>query len=103
MSALRPRSSSRDGLDLPSRTDVPTDHHAVRRLVGEHTRPPALAAVHAPVVDVSADVRFEHRLLDWYAEQVVILRLDAVEPLGKDPKCSGDRCIDNDLQFDRCC
>src|SRR5438477_1035852 len=48
------------GLELPMRADVPADHEPVRRLVGEYARPPALAAVHAAVVDVAAHPRFEH-------------------------------------------
>src|SRR5688500_17648944 len=35
----------RVGLDLPPGADVPADDHAVRRVVGEHPRPLALAAI----------------------------------------------------------
>src|SRR5947209_428686 len=38
------------GLELPVGAYVPADHHSVRRLVGQHPRPPALASVHAPVI-----------------------------------------------------
>src|SRR5580704_10766479 len=40
------------GLDLPLRADVPAEDHAGGWLVGQDPRPPALAAVHAAVVDV---------------------------------------------------
>src|SRR5207249_7748136 len=42
------------GLDLPLRVDVPAEHDTVRRLVGEHSGPSALAPVDPPVVDVAA-------------------------------------------------
>src|SRR5579864_1678003 len=33
------------GLDGPPRTDVPAEHHPLRRVKGQDPRPPALAAV----------------------------------------------------------
>jgi hypothetical protein len=66
-------------LDLPLWADIPTDHDSLRRLVGENTRPAALAPIHAAVIDVTAHARFEHRLGDLDAEQVVLPWLDAIE------------------------
>jgi hypothetical protein len=39
-------------LELPLQADVSAEHDPVGRLVGQHPRPPALAAVGAAVVDV---------------------------------------------------
>src|SRR5689334_15939202 len=50
------------GLELPLNADIPADHKALRWLIGEHPRPTAHAAVHAAVVDVTADPRLEHHL-----------------------------------------
>src|SRR3954451_18464906 len=49
-------------LDLPLRADVPAEHDAGGRFVGEDGRPPALAAVGAAVGDVAAELRVEHGL-----------------------------------------
>src|SRR4051812_23537347 len=68
----------RVGLDPPLRADVPAEHDAARRLVDEHARPVAFAAVDAAVVDAPALPTLEHRLGDVDAEQVVLARLDAV-------------------------
>src|SRR6185436_4120913 len=61
---------ARVGLDLPVGRDVPAEDDAVGRLVGEHGRPLALAAVGAPVVDAASDPGLEHRLLDVDPELV---------------------------------
>jgi hypothetical protein len=66
------------------RTDVPADHDAVGRLVGEDARPAALAAVDAAIVDVAALARLEDRVGDLDAEQVVLARLERAEALGED-------------------
>src|SRR3954470_11496044 len=50
--------------------------------VDEHSRPLALAAIGAPVVDAPAGPLLEHRLLDVDTEHVVLARLDAVHLLG---------------------
>src|SRR5262245_23461156 len=89
------------GLDLPLRADVPTEHDSVRRLVGEHARPAALAAVDAAVVEVAAHAWLEHSLRDLDREQVVLPRLEAPEFLGEDAKCALDRRIDHDGGGDR--
>src|SRR5215212_2200556 len=52
------------GLDLPLRGDVPADHEAVRRVVGEDARPAALASVDAAVVEMTARMRLKDRLGD---------------------------------------
>src|SRR5215471_2715950 len=49
-------------LDLPLRADIPAEHDPVRRLVGQHPGPPALAAVHRAVVNMPARPGLEHRL-----------------------------------------
>jgi hypothetical protein len=67
------------GLELPLWADVPADHDPMRRLVGEHARPAALAPVHAPVLEVAADARLEHGLRDLDREQVVLGRLEVGE------------------------
>ena len=53
---------ARVGFDLPVQVDVPAEAHKVRRFIGEHSRPSALAAVRGAVDDVAADVRFEDHL-----------------------------------------
>src|SRR5687767_8647944 len=85
-------------LDLPLRADVPADHDSVGRVVGENARPTALAPVDAPVVHVTAHARFEHRLGDLDAEQVVFAWLDAIELLGEDAERLVDRRIHDDLR-----
>jgi hypothetical protein len=87
----------RIGLDLPLRADVPTEHHAVRRLVGEDARPPALAAVGRAVVDVPADARLEHRLGDRRVEQVVFRWFEVAESFGERRESLRDRRVDHDL------
>src|SRR5215813_3459940 len=52
----------RVGLQLPAQVDVPAEADPVRRVVGEHPGPAALAAVGAPVDDVTAGARLEHHL-----------------------------------------
>src|SRR5260221_464820 len=48
----------RVGLDLPLRADVPAEHDPVGWFVGQDPRPAAFAAIHAPVIDVTTDLRF---------------------------------------------
>jgi hypothetical protein len=85
------------GLELPSRADVPAEHHAIRRVVGQDPRPAALAAVGAPVGDVATDLRVEDRLGDRRTEQVVLAGLEVAEPFGEHRECPVDRCLDDDL------
>lgn len=85
----------RIGLDLPLRADVPTQEHPVGRLVGQHARPAALAAVDAAVIDVTADARFKDRFGDRDGEQIVLGRLEAAEILGEDFECALDRSLDD--------
>src|SRR6478735_3580803 len=73
-------------LELPPWADVPTEHHAVGRLVGEHTRPTALGPVDSAVVYVAADPRLEHGLRDRHREQVVFGWLEVTEPVGEHPE-----------------
>jgi len=49
---------------------------------------------------MTADLRFEHRLGDRDAEQVVLRRLEVAEPLGEHGKGPLDRRIDDDLPAD---
>src|SRR6202453_4473519 len=88
------------GLDLPLRTDVPAEHHAVRRVVGEYTGPAALAAVPTAVVDVATHPRFEDGLGDRYLEHVVLRRLEFAEPLGEYSEGPFDRRLHSDLPAD---
>jgi hypothetical protein len=85
------------GLDLPLRADVPTEHDPVRRFVGQDSRPAAFAAVDAPVVDVPADLRFEHGLGDRRPEEVVLRRFEVAEPFGEHGEGPFDRHLDHDL------
>src|SRR5262249_20585084 len=85
-------------LDLPLRADVPAEDDPIRRLVGEHARPSALAPVDAAVVDVPADPRLEHGLGNRGTEHVVLGRLDAVEVLGEDAEGALDGHLDDDLR-----
>src|SRR5207244_11447845 len=62
------------GLDLPVEVDVPAEDEPVRRLVGEHARPLALAAVDATVVDAPAGARLDHHLGELRLEDVVLGR-----------------------------
>ena len=82
------------------RADVPAEHDPVRRFVGEHPRPAALAAVDGAVVDVAADPRLEDGLGDRRAEQVVLRRLEVAEPAGEHGERLLDRCVDDDLPAD---
>ena len=72
-----------------------------RRLVREHPRPAAHAAVDAAVKDVAADARFEDRLGDLDAQHVVLGRLERAEPVGEDRERTLDRRFDDDLVADR--
>src|SRR5215207_7373909 len=85
------------GLDLPLRGDVPAEHDPVRRLIGEHARPLALAPIHAAVVDAPALASLEHRLRYLDVEHVVLARLDAVELLREDRERALDRDFDDDV------
>jgi hypothetical protein len=88
------------GLDLPGGADVPAEHDPVRRLVGEHTGPVALAAVLGAVVDVAAHMRLEPRLGDRRAQEVVLLGLEVTEPLDEHLEGTVDRHVDHDLATD---
>ena len=59
-------------LDLPLEGDVPREDDPVRRLVGQHPRPPALAAVGVEVDDVAALPGLEHHLGEVGLEDVVL-------------------------------
>src|SRR3546814_8396528 len=65
--------------------------------LGQHARPPALASVLAPVVDVTTDVRLEAGLRDRHAEQVVLPGLEVAEALHEQRERSVDRGIDDHL------
>jgi hypothetical protein len=87
-------------LDLPLRADIPADHHSVRRVVREHPRPVALAAVDALVVDRAALGQLEDRLGDIDAQHVVLGRLETAEALGEDRERALDRRVNDDLVAD---
>ena len=59
------------GLELPVGAYVPADQEPVRWLVGQHTRPAALAPIHAAVIQVAAHARLEHGLGDCDPQQIV--------------------------------
>jgi hypothetical protein len=69
----------------------------IGRLVGQHARPAALAAVDAAVVDVAARARLEHGLGDVDAEHVVLARLDPVEVLREHAERALDRRLHDEL------
>src|SRR5262245_7535965 len=60
------------GLYLPTRADVPADHHAIGWFVCEHPRPLTLAAVNPTVVNAAAHAWLEHALRDFHPQQVVL-------------------------------
>src|SRR6478735_10240051 len=84
----------RVALQLPSRPDVPAEQQVIGRFEGEHPGPPADLTVRATVVDVTSDARLEDRLRDRHGQQVVIVRLDVVEPGDEHVECRLDRRID---------
>jgi hypothetical protein len=88
------------GLELSVGADVPAEDDPVRRLVGEHTGPAALAAVDAAVDDVAPDVRLEHGLGDLDLKQVVFARLEAAEVICEDRERAVDGGVNNDLVAD---
>src|SRR5262245_9307714 len=90
------------GLDLPLWADVPTDHDSMRRFIGEDTRPTALAAVDAAIIDMAADARLEHRLGDLDPEQVVLAWFDAIEFVGERSERPLDWCVHDDVQLHTC-
>src|SRR5918996_2215661 len=85
-------------LDLPMRGDVPADYDPVRRLVGEDACPTALAPIHAPVINMTAHARLEHRLGNLDAEHVVLAWFDAIELLREDSERPLDGRRDDDLR-----
>src|SRR2546423_9007072 len=93
------------GLELPLRADVPADDEAVGRLVGEHARPAALAAVDAAVVDVAALAALEDHLRELPLEDVVLGRPPGPHLVGEDRERPLDRRVDDDRRPDggRCC
>ena len=88
------------GFELPGGADVPAEHDAVRRVVGQHPGPPALAAVDGAVVDVSAGVGLENCLGDGDREHVVLRRLEVAEPPGERREGLLGRRVDHYLLAD---
>ena len=76
-------------------------HDPVRRLVGEHPRPPALAAVDAAVDDVAADERLEHHLGQRRLEDVLVLVPPRADLGGEHVERPGDRSFDLGGDADR--
>jgi hypothetical protein len=72
----------------------------VRRLVGEHTRPAALAAVGVPVDDVAAHSGLERHADELAVEQVVARVPPLPDPLGEHPERVLDRRVDVGLDAD---
>src|SRR5947209_9864496 len=89
-------------LDLPPQVDVPTEDDTVGRLVGEHPRPAAFAAVDATVVYVAAGARLEHHLGELCLEDVMLGRPPAADVLGKNRERALDRRLDDDRLADGC-
>src|SRR5215217_6085957 len=90
-------------LHLPARADVPAEDDPVRRLVGQHAGPTALAAVDAAVDDVAAHTWLEHGLGDVGAEDVVLARLETAKALGERRERPLDRRLHDDVVADRRC
>ena len=90
------------GLDLPLQVDVPAEHDALGRLVGQHARPAALAAVADDVVDVAADPRLEHHRGERGAlrEQVVVGIPPGADLVGEDLERPRLRDVDDDRRRD---
>jgi spermidine/putrescine-binding protein len=89
-------------LDLPLRADVPAQQHPAGRLVGQHPRPAAYAAVNPTVVKKAADLRLEHGFGDRDLEHVVLGGLEGAEVLGEDLECARDRSLDDDRRAHGC-
>lgn len=89
----------RVGLDAPLRADVPAQEHAVGRLIGQHARPAALAAVDTAVIDMAADPGLEHCLGDLGCKQIVLWRFETAEILGENLEGALDRRLDHDGLF----
>ena len=87
--------------ELPLQVDVPADDEARRWVEREHTRPPALAAVDATVVHVTADTRFEHHLGELGLQDVMLGRPPAPDAVREDRERPLDRRIDDDRRPDR--
>jgi hypothetical protein len=88
--------------DLPTRVEVPAEHDPVRRFVGQHARPAALAAIHRPVVNMAAYPGFEDRLGQLHPEDVVLGRLEVTKSLGEHRERVLDRCLHDDLRSHHC-
>ena len=86
----------RIALELPAEVDVPAEHDALGRLVGEHPRPAALAAVDPAIVDVPAGPRLEHHLRELGPNDVVPGRPPASDVLGEDRESTLDRRVHRD-------
>ena len=80
----------RIGLELPRRSDVPREDDARGRVVGEDTRPSALAAVNADVVNMPALARLKDGLGDGNRQQIVFAWLDGIELINEKRECSLD-------------
>jgi hypothetical protein len=94
----------RISFELPRWSDVPRKDDTGWRLVGEDTRPLALAAVGSHVVDVPANAWLEDGFGDWDREQIVFAWLDGVELVDEEFKRSLDARVDDDALaywFDR--
>src|SRR5436853_3980761 len=88
-------------LDLPAGADVPGEDDPARGVVSENSSPLALAPVDAAVIDPAARARLEHRLGDVDRQDVVVARLDRVEPLGEKAEGVLLRRLDHDVGPDR--
>ena len=67
------------------------------------SRPAALTAIDAPVVDVASDPRLKHRLGDRHGEQIVLRRFEVTESLREDAEGPINRSLDDDLTTDSGC
>jgi len=87
-------------LELPPRADVPGEDDPLGWLVGDDACPLVLAAVDAPVVDVTADLRLEHSFGDRRTEEVVLRWFEIAEPLGEHGEGPLDRRLHDDVPAD---
>src|SRR5215208_5620921 len=79
------------GVELEAPVEVPREDDPVRRLVGGHAAPDALAAVGSDLVPAAALAALEDDLLERHARDLVVSRPPAVEALGEHVERALDR------------
>ena len=83
-------------LEVPGGPDVPGEHDAAGRLIDQHPRPLASAAIGTDVVDLAAYPWLEDGLGYRNREQVVFTRFDRIESLDEHAESPFHRRIDDD-------